>query len=225
MPAVMQGWQELWRSLHPGWLIKTWREAQGLPCHMLICDDEIIECRCPDYLSSCPSYAKRSDVWRYEILEQQGGVYLDTDIEPVKSIEPLLDGSSGPPPDAFAGLCETYYHWEDDNPNQASIEVGCSIMGCSAHHPWIQELVRLTPKQDSQAQISLAFPFLTEITGRHPEVRLLPPETFYPLTWDRYAREDHLDLANAPLSEHTYAVHRWSSTWFAEGLRPQLAMP
>ena len=225
MPTVMLEWRQRWSALHPGWEIKTWSEVEGLPSHLLASGDELVECRHPRYLAACPTYAKRSDVWRYDILEQQGGVYLDTDMEPVKCIEPLLDDT-----ESFAGLCLTSYHWREGASAAVSVEVGCSAMGATAHHPWLRELVALTPGQDPQAQISLAFPFLTEVTGRHPEVRLLPPETFYPQSWDRYARGEYVPSESQAsrgeaIPEGTHAIHRWSSTWFAEGLRPRDTQP
>jgi mannosyltransferase OCH1-like enzyme len=215
MHPLMVEWQARWASLHPNWTIKMWREVDGLPMHLLKSDDEIVECRCPDYLARCPTYAKRSDVWRYEILEQQGGVYLDTDFEPVKNIEPLLAGVS-----AFAGLCKTVYDWSTSDPaGKSKIEVACSIMGAEPHHPWLRELVRHVPEQDPGAQLSLAFPYLTEITSRHPDVALLEPNVFYPVSWDHYARGGRRSLKKEALPACTYAVHRWSSCWFAPGLQ------
>lgn len=221
MHPLMQEWQQKWVALHPDWEVKTWREVEGLPPHLLACENELVECRCPAYLASCPTYAKRSDVWRYEILEQLGGVYLDADFEPVKCIEPLLDGI-----EAFAGLCKTVYDWSNANPaGKTKLEVGCSIMGAMPHHPWLRELVARTPEQDPIEQLALAFPYLTEVTARYPDVRLLDPEVFYPVTWDRYARGGRRSLKKEVLPEGTYAVHRWSSNWFTEGLRPRPAPP
>jgi mannosyltransferase OCH1-like enzyme len=222
MPELMLEWQQLWRDLHPSWEIKIWRPFDALSPSFLHSEGEIVECRNLKYLSLCPTYAKRSDVWRYEILEQLGGVYLDTDMEPVKSIEPLLEEGHDLPVEAFAGLCETNYHWQESPRPTATLEVGCSIMGAIAHHPWLVELVNRTPWQDPNSQISLAFPYLTEITGRHPEVRLFEPATFYPFTWDHYAQVGPPAISEEPLSPGTYAVHRWSSTWFADGLRQRV---
>jgi mannosyltransferase OCH1-like enzyme len=218
MHPLMVEWQSRWAALHPGWEIKTWRQVPNLPAHLLACGDELAECRYPAYLASCPTYAKRSDVWRYDLLEQFGGIYLDTDFEPVKNIEPLLDGV-----EAVAGLCQTVYDWSDACPEgKTKIEVGCSIMGSTPRHPWLRELVSLVPEQDPLAQLSLAFPFLTEVTARHPDVRLLDPEVFYPVTWEHYARGGRRSLKKEALPAGTYAAHRWSSNWFAEGLRSRV---
>jgi mannosyltransferase OCH1-like enzyme len=216
MHPLMLSWQERWRALHPGWTVKVWHDVPDLPAHLLRCHDEIVECRCPSYLLACPTPAKRSDVWRYEILEQHGGIYLDTDFEPVKCLDPLLEGVR-----AFAGLCQTKYHWSDDCPDGLTkTEIACSIMGATPHHPWIQDLVERTPHQDPIAQLSLAFPFLTDVTGHHPDVVLYDPVVFYPVPWDRYALGGRRTLRREPVPDQTYAIHRWSSNWFAAGLSP-----
>jgi hypothetical protein len=246
MHPLMREWRKRWAALHPGWEMKTWGKVPGLPTHLLASGDELVECRHPSYLASCPTHAKRSDVWRYEILEQQGGVYLDTDFEPIKCIEPPIEGAA-----AFAGLCRTILQWSADCPEKRKLEVGCSIMGAAPHHPWLREIVSRIPTRDPVRKLSLAFPFLTEITARHPDVLLLEPEIFYPVPWDRYARTsrgvfkktDEADLLRGEalekaalealekdgilawdpserLPESSRAAHRWSSTWFAEGLRP-----
>ena len=218
MHPLMVDWREKWAALHPDWTIKVWREAYELPQHMLVCGDEIIECRHPEYLASCPTYAKRSDVWRYEILEQQGGVYLDTDFEPIKCIDPLLAGK-----EAFVGLCETKFGWDELNPQGfVKLEMGCSIVGCVPHHRWMQDLVDRTPLQSPTEQLALAFPFLTKVTFEYPEVHRFPTETFYPVTWSQYANGGKKSLRKEVLPEGTYAVHRWSSCWFEEGLKPRL---
>lgn len=218
MHPLMVDWREKWGVIHPDWIIKVWRENPALPPHMLTCDDEIIECRVPAFLAQCPTYAKRSDVWRYDILEQQGGVYLDTDFEPVKNLEPLLVGV-----EAFAGLCETKFGWNNLNPNGfVKIEVGCSIMGNTPHHPWLQYLVEHTPSQSAIEPLSLAFPYLTRATFKFPAVHLFPKDTFYPVPWDKYAIGGKRSLRKEALLEETCAVHRWSSNWFSEGLKPRL---
>jgi mannosyltransferase OCH1-like enzyme len=221
MHPLMVEWQKKWGALHPGWVINVWSEDSDLPSHCLISGSEIVECRHPLYLAQCPTYAKRSDVWRYEILEQKGGVYLDTDFEPIRNLEAILYDKV-----AFAGLCETKYGWSDDCPaGHIKTEVGCSIVGVVPHHPWVQSLVAGTPKQDAIEPLSLAFPYITESVKVHPEVHLFPPETFYPVTWDKYALGGKRSLRKEVLPEGTYAVHRWSSNWFSNGLKPIIDVP
>jgi mannosyltransferase OCH1-like enzyme len=218
MHPLMIEWQLKMTSLHPDWEVRVWREDLSLTNAFLTSNDELIECRHAPYLAQCPTYAKRSDVWRYEILEQKGGVYLDTDFEPIKNFEPILSDKT-----AFAGLCETRYGWSDDCPKGSiKLEVGCSIVGCVPHHPWIQELVDGIPNQSAIEPLSLAFPYITESVKKHPEVHCFPTETFYPVTWDKYALGGRRSLRKETLPAGTYAAHRWSSNWFGNGLKPLL---
>jgi mannosyltransferase OCH1-like enzyme len=217
MHPLMDEWREKWRQIHPGWKINVWKQVDGCPEHLLKNDErQLIECRIPEYLAQCPTLSKRSDVWRYEILEQLGGVYLDTDFEPIKNIESHLEEIS-----AFAGLCTTLYDWDANHQNgKTKIEIGCSIIGSLPHHPWVRELVRQTPSRDPIAKLSLASPFLTEVTGRHPEVQLFAPDVFYPVPWDRCALEGRRSPDGDVIPDTACAVHRWSSCWFPNGLKP-----
>ena len=216
MHPLMNKWRDRWRSLHPGWQIHVWQESDKLPQHKLISNNEILECRHPEYLARCPTYAKRSDVWRYDLLEQRGGIYLDTDMEPVRNLEPLLKDKA-----AFAGLCDTRGDWHLRPGGLIKTEVACSIMGATPHHPWLQELIAGVPSQDPIEQLSLAFPYLTRITGHHPDIHLFPQTTFYPVTWHDYAPMSQHSIARKKLPDDAYAVHRWSSRWFPNGLKRQ----
>ena len=237
MRPLMVEWQKKWAGLHPGWQVKTWRQVEGLPPHLLACEDELVECRCPAYLASCPTHAKQSDVWRYDILEQQGGVYLDADFEPVKNIETLIeesrvkpDGSAvretsregletlpgfpSQPVEAFAGLCQTFYHWDDPSTaNVPALEVGCSIMGATAHHPWLRELCSRTPCQDPTAAILAGLPLLDGGHGQAPRRAAARPRGLLPRDLGPLRPEDLRGKTQPALSESTYAIHRWSSTW------------
>jgi mannosyltransferase OCH1-like enzyme len=215
MHPLMVQWQKRWAALHPGWETKIWRQRSDGPQDVIGCGDERIHCRHPDFLNKCPTWAKRSDVWRYDILEWQGGVYLDTDYEPIKNIEPLIENDT-----AFAGRCRTRCDWTlDDMEGKVIIEVGCSLVGATPHHPWMRDLVEGIPNQSPTEQLSLAFPYITESVKRHPEVHLFEPDVFYPVSWDDYALHGNRALYKEELSEKTYAVHRWSSNWFANGLK------
>jgi mannosyltransferase OCH1-like enzyme len=215
MHPAMIAWREKWAALHPSWTIKVWKETDRPD--RLANDDETVSCRHPAYLMKCPTLAKRSDVWRYDLLEQLGGMYLDTDMKPIKCIEEIIDGKG-----TFAGRCKTEYDWSRENPEgKIKIEVGCSLIGTKSHHPWIQDLFEHIDEQDPIAPLSLAFPYITKITARHPEVHLFEPEIFYPLMWRQLHPSSPVSyMSNPPIPESAYAAHLWSSNWFPNGLKP-----
>lgn len=219
MAPLMDQWRAKWAELHPRWQIKVWREipeVTAIPIPRLAYGGEVLESRLPDYLKRCPTIAKRSDVWRYDLLERLGGVYLDTDFDPLKDIEPIINDKT-----AFAGRCITKYDWSKNNPSgKLKTEIGCSIIGATPHHPWLRELFGNIEEQDPVAPLSLAFPYITEITTRHSDVHLFNTEVFYSVRWDEYDhRQSH--YIKTPPSE-AYAVHRWSSLWFSNGLKTLL---
>lgn len=216
MPEIMNSWREKWISLNPQMKVRVWRSVPGLPIHFLREGDQLLECRYPDYLAKCPTLSKRSDVWRYEILEQLGGVYLDTDMEPIRPLENMLDDM------AFAGLCNTIYDWSADlSTYKQKTEIGCSILGAEAHHPWVRDMIRLIPARDPVEKLSLAFPFVSHVSGRHPDVHLYSNQVFYPIQWDEYALRGKHPGSNESFGSQTIAVHRWSACWFPSSLAVQ----
>src|SRR3989304_7074551 len=84
--AVPQGYFELQdqiKKFHPHATVKLWtdQEAKTYPMINRIAFDQSI------------NYGEKSDIWRYEILYNEGGVYLDGDFEMLQSLQPLLMAS------------------------------------------------------------------------------------------------------------------------------------
>ena len=205
MHPLMIQWREEWRRLHPHWTIRMWTEGGSI--EKLVNGSEILESRHPSKLQRCCHLSQRSNIWRYELLEQLGGLYLDTDMEPLKCIEPLIEGMT-----SFAGQCLT-------NTTLGMItETGCALIGCVPHHPWLEDLVEGIDTRDVTKNTALGVPYFTEITAQHGEVNLFPPDVFYSYRWDEPGRYKAL------IPEAAYAVHRWSSKWFPQGFVP-LKMP
>lgn len=71
-----------WKILMPNWQIILWTNS------------DLIEEKFPsnilDLLNKVNSGAQKADILRYFIVEKYGGVYLDLDIVPNKSLEPII---------------------------------------------------------------------------------------------------------------------------------------
>lgn len=175
--------------LHPGWVFTTWRKPGALGWM-----------RCKDEFDRAETLAGKSDVARYEILEAYGGIYLDTDVEPLRRFDDLL----GPTP--FIG-------WEDSR-------LLCpTVMGSPAHHPAIEQLLDQLPRwvarhQGKPPNQATGPHFVTAAWRRRTDVRRLPPAAFYPVHWSEKAR------LGGPYPQESYAVHHWNSGW-QEGGPPQ----
>ena len=80
MPDDFQRYGETWREHHPEWEMPLWT------------DDNLPELAHPGAFERGRHHAERADVLRYEVLRQFGGVYVDTDVECLRPIDPLLEG-------------------------------------------------------------------------------------------------------------------------------------
>jgi mannosyltransferase OCH1-like enzyme len=80
LPDELAPFVESWRRHHPHWEHHLWTE-ETLPAGLR---REVYErLRAP---------AERSDVLRLELLARHGGVYVDTDFECLRPLDPLLEG-------------------------------------------------------------------------------------------------------------------------------------
>lgn len=178
-------WAE-WQRLHPGWAFETWTDDR-LP-----------------YLRNARLYDKpatsgnvwqfRSDLVRYELLEQFGGVYVDCDVEPRRRLDELL----GEDVRCFAG-------WE-----QQDVWIGNAIIGALPGHRFVRALV--DGLSASVAALSHRRPnhstgprYLTRTHAMRPdELTVFAQDLFYPYSWSQ------LDRANNDFPE-AFTVHHWNN--------------
>ena len=82
LPSHFQRWADGWLAMNPGWQMQWWTDRH-LPNLMNRAE-----------FDSADKMAAKSDILRYEVLAQFGGVYVDSDFEPLKPIEAVLSGVS-----------------------------------------------------------------------------------------------------------------------------------
>jgi mannosyltransferase OCH1-like enzyme len=201
MHPLMIQWREQWKRLHPSWEIRMWAEGKNIG--ELASGTQILKSRHPRLLEQCCHLSQRSNVWRYDLVEQLGGVYLDTDFQPVKNIDAIVD-----PWPAFAGKA-----WVN-HVDGLRLETACSLFGAVAHHPWVQDLNDHVEDKDPRENCSMGFGYFCEITTLHPEVHLFDPDIFYPVRFDQPG------MYPTQLPGSTCAVHRWASKWFPNARKP-----
>lgn len=85
MPDPFAGYGQQWQELHPGWEVLDWRTSALLP---ELTNRDLFD-RAQEFY---PQDWKRfqADLLRLELLWRYGGLYVDTDAEPRRNIEPLL---------------------------------------------------------------------------------------------------------------------------------------
>ncbi len=188
----MQEWITRWRELHPDWTHKLWREDGPAA---LVCESGRFQSRHPDLLARACHFSQRSNIWRYELVLAQGGVYLDTDMEPRANIEKAIA-----PHDAFIAS-----HWLTDSASGA-------CFGARADHPWMQAAVKSLGLQDPTVHRSMGDAFAHALYLRHQsQVHRCARDVFL-----SYAHREPT-VANRLATADTVAFHRWSCFWSPTG--------
>ena len=186
-PEEFLGYTEKWGELHPGWELHFW--ALGgildlpLQNRQLIVHASTISPKSP--------WPFITDVARYELLWEFGGVWIDTDFDPQKPIDELCEGQ------------EAWACWEVPGK-----WVNNAILAAAPHHPLMKDLITNLPEHlvgmapEASNTCKSGPQYLTPFAIRH-RLHVYPSHYFFPYGW----RELH--RANESFPE-SYAVHRWN---------------
>ncbi len=85
MPEEFVRYGRQWRDLHDAWLYTEWPTGHALPPLPEVYHRA-------DEIAPKDALRFRADVLRLAILWEYGGVYVDTDVEPIRPLDDLLAG-------------------------------------------------------------------------------------------------------------------------------------
>jgi mannosyltransferase OCH1-like enzyme len=198
MPDEFKRYSQQWIKHHPGWEWKLW-SSENLP--PLINQASFNE---------SPSWAGKCDIARLEIVYQFGGMYVDTDFECYKNVEPLIEDH-----ELFAGL---------EPQKDGSTKVNNSLFGSIPKHPSLKRIIDLIP--DRVEDLAACGPtwqsgpdFLTNVIKADKAWYLIPSRYLHP-----YGHFERKTRAKEAFPE-AYAVHRWASTWIDQGKAVAFIVP
>lgn len=177
LPEEQQAFGASWEAHHPRWEHRLWGDDD---LASLGIDSEPFE-RAPDA-------SARSDIVRHHVLARHGGVYVDTDVESLRPLDPLLRGVSTFAGYGLPGLVET------------------SVLGAVPGHPAFRKAAELSLAVAGTPSPNTGPPFLTHLLWAFPEVTVFPREYFSPYLWDEPERR----FERFP---GAYAVHHWAKSW------------
>jgi len=192
MPQLALDCIASWHRYMPHWEYKLWNE-------------ENFDVNSTPYTSesySLGKYAFVSDYVRLWALKREGGVYLDTDVEVFRSLEPLLSYL------AFAG-----FEGSKHKP------IGTCIMATEPHGQWVKEMLAVYNdlhfvKNDGTPDLTTNVQRLTGVMttnglqqdGKeqdYKDLHIFPTDYFCPrLTTGEYIR-----------TENTYCDHKGIGSW------------
>jgi hypothetical protein len=184
LPDEFARYRETWREHHPSWDVRLWTEDNLPP--------DLIRTEVYDRLRHP---VERSDILRLELVYRYGGVYVDTDVECLRPIDPLLAGVS-----LFVERLN-------------SGRLTHPIMGGVPGHGLLERAIReLEPREFYGYDKQTSGPdYLASFVADDPGVTIFATEVFFPRT--------------PAERRSAYAVHHAARSWKdAEGFRKDANM-
>lgn len=201
LPSHFEKLQQTWKDKHPHWEFKLWTDENTKTLNLV--NRELFE--------AAPNYGEKSDILRYELLDQFGGLYCDVDFECLQSFDLLHDNL-----DFYTGL-----------PGWRGLHLNNGIIGCAPGHPIIKKCVNDLKanyaSQENNWSIGGVFArsgpdyftlcvqaLLDSIPGKNV---VFPGSFFYPLPPldDRSLRTR--EGAKAWIQPESFCIHYWASSW------------
>lgn len=190
-PEFFDYWQASWRIYHPDWLYILWTDEDAARFPFI--NKQLFE--------QAQNPGEKSDIWRYEILFQFGGLYVDVDYECLQPFDELTRSF-----DFFIGLQPLDTH---------RVQVGIGLIGCIPKHPTLAWAIRYLPHQPQHIPIvGRTGPlFFTLLLKQIPECNdfhdaILPASYLYPLEYKHRGAVENLLIPH-----ETYAIHHWCGSW------------
>jgi mannosyltransferase OCH1-like enzyme len=149
-----------------------------------------------DLLQKCSCLGQRSDIVRYEILLREGGVYIDTDMECLRSIEPLIRGGK-------------FFALRRDPRIENRETHSTAIFGAAQQHPIMADMVKgLRQKLRPESWTSIGPPFLSAVLGNHKTEFIDLPD------WISFDLNDGRRSLDTRPPRRAYITNHHSSKWF-----------
>lgn len=188
--VVVRSFEELTACLKSG-------SAQRI---VVICDKLVFNNRV--HFDNACNYGERSDILKWEIVYRYGGVYIDTDFECYKSLDPLHYVF-----DFYTGLQPL---------DTGMVQLGAALYAAYPQHPLLERCVKdITPGQGPIVVrtgpihfTNVSINYLASAQGRNI---VLPSDYFYPCGYEERLADQ--SLWQKPIS---YAVHHWAGSWLTQ---------
>ncbi|MBQ4600626.1 MAG: glycosyl transferase [Oscillospiraceae bacterium] len=200
VPKLMKKCLKSWDKFCPGWEIRLWNE-DNFDVNSTLWTKQAYEAK---------KYAFVADYVRIWVLEKCGGVYLDTDQELVKPLEPFLMH------EAFMGFLD-------------SKNISAGVLGAVAHHPVMEKLLSYYDERPFYSETGMDIkPNTNWMTDVLVELGLkmddsfqqLPGVAVYPQTY--FCPTSCVSIEDKT-SADTVALHHWAMTWRTEKAKKDFA--
>ena len=196
-PELTLRCMESWRKYCPGWEVVRWDESNSLP----------LETAYPRQAYEAGKWAFVSDYVRLKALWEQGGVYLDTDVELTASLDNLLEQ------EGFCGF-------------ESAEKVATCLIACTPGHPLIGRMLEEYEslsflREDGSLDCTTNVERVTALLkkkGLVPDgtVQTVDGLTVYPPDW--FSPKD-LTTGKITRTPNTRSIHHFKASWMTRRQR------
>lgn len=194
LPETVQRCINSWRKFCPDYEIIEWNESNYNVHKMPFISDAY----------TAKKYAFVSDYARLDIIYNEGGIYLDTDVELIRPLDALLSHS------AFMGM-------------ELIGEVNTGLgFGAEKYHRFIGENRDVYLKETFNTSnlvtcVELTTNLLvTKGLEKNNSIQIIDGVTIYPI---EYFCPYNMETRKTNLTENTYSIHHYDATWYGSGLK------
>lgn len=188
-----------WKQMHAGWEVKLWTQNDVDSFHL----------KNLQAYQTAKNWGEKSDIFRYELLEREGGVYVDADFECLQPFDDICKRA-----DFFTGVA-----YSEGIPHFYN-----GLIGCRPGHPIIRRCVndlRVGPgDNDFQRILHATGPHyfsacIRSCMGEDLGVFVPFPVTFfYPFPDTRRDAYSDTSLVKRDWARPwSYAIHYWKLSW------------
>ena len=210
--------------------VRAWRDLlEPLGWKVILWDNQRIRREFPSDLALLKlllHFAWMTDLLRYKVVYRYGGVYLDTDILPIRSIEPLRKFNFS--------VCQ------EGNEKALSVTEGIvienegyckshcnAVIGATPYHPALWEMERIGFERTMDKRMENFTHYYLGVTGpwawsnvarMDPTFVTLKDKTFYPCKW---TNKTGCNVSYYMDDAQVFAMHNWAGTWL--NIKPNAA--
>ena len=196
LPEFAQKCIDSWKKFLPDYEIKQWNETN-------------FDVNCCKYVKQAyesRKYAFVSDYARFKLLYEYGGIYFDTDVELIKTINDIIE--KGP----FMGF-------EKNNTGQNGVNPGCGI-ACYPNHKIYKEILDVYKTLsfvncDGSFNTKTVVEYTTKTLKKYglqsgTDIQKIEDIYVYP---KEYFSPKEFETQETVITENTRSVHHYNASW------------
>ena len=182
-----------WMKMHPNWQVHLWTE------------NDLAKLDSAEKIFSSNDMRQRADIARYEIVWKHGGVFVDSDFECFKPIDPLVNSWSG-------------FVCHENGDKQIHLTLSNGLFGFRANHPVLARAMRFAAEAELNTEdVNLTtgpMMFRHAIGDEIDKLLVVPKDYFYPISYyDRQLINDWQCNVESCKTRfpNSYGIHLWST--------------